>query len=517
VPSAPNARPDSEYNAEQAIRAELSLSISLPPQPWQTGSNAPPPQMNDQVAFNVPVYSSKSDCVHDDPQFVANVVDFSTNEVWDIEQEDTNPLAYSNSDLQGPGPLIYKKVEGVNQLLTDMLVFGFALPGSQIRLAGRQFEPGGPSINVLNLPTPGMNQSYPELPGLTWANGYATRTHVLNLPDGQPITWWTRGETPGLILWGNGNRSINPFGDGPTVGSCPLSGVPGACTIDLVLTGGTISCLIDTSTCDPLAIGFTALGYIVAPAGRIALALVPERLVAQGLVGPERIAALEQKVAAGATLHLTDDTTASVTTRMLEGAAAEKELAAISDASTDEGSRKVLVVGEADTLEYSVNLALRNPTWQITATTLGPAPAGMAGQLPSNLVVMGGVNATKLNASFSANTFDDVVFNAPRSIEGWRKEAGDLVDNVLVSARDVVRPGGTVRFSTGGGMPATLRLQGHAGGGTESFPLPTGYSAPSVRPFLSDPEFGVPYTIRNNSGSTLRPQPPLNWYIFSVP
>jgi len=177
-------------------------------------------------------------------------------------------------------------------------------------------------------------------------------------------------------------------------------------------------------------------------------------------------------------------------------------------------ARRVLVVGEAHTFEYSMNLAKRNPSWEITATSHGPA-APMSG-LPANLTVQGGVDATRLGEHFAAGSFDDIVFNAPRANQGWFSETGDLVDDFLRSGRDVLREGGAARVSSSGGMPGTARLGGHAKGGTSQYPYPAGYSPPAETiPYAVDSAFGVPYTPRSNAGKPLPTAAgELVWYIF---
>ena len=61
------------------------------------------------------------------------------------------------------------------------------------------------------------------------------------------------------------------------------------------------------------------------------------------------------------------------------------------------GERSVLVVGESETFEYSVNLARQHSEWKITATRYDPVSPGSVPQLP-NLTVLGGVDATALRA-----------------------------------------------------------------------------------------------------------------------
>jgi hypothetical protein len=182
-------------------------------------------------------------------------------------------------------------------------------------------------------------------------------------------------------------------------------------------------------------------------------------------------------------------------------------------------ARRILVVGESETFEYSMRLAQRHPTWRIIATRLDPVEATMA-DAPPNLAIRGEVDATRLADAFRDQTFDDLVFNAPRSVDPahWSRETGDLIDAVLGSGRDVLSTGGTVRFSGGGNMPGQRRLDGHARGGTERYPIPAGYGQPPIRRrFLDDPHFGVRYTPRDNAGEALNVSlEDIYWYLFSV-
>jgi hypothetical protein len=180
--------------------------------------------------------------------------------------------------------------------------------------------------------------------------------------------------------------------------------------------------------------------------------------------------------------------------------------------SASDAERDVLVVGESSTFEYSQTLAAQHPTWDVVGTSLPPATR--ASSRP-NLEFRGGVDATRLGAHFPRNRFSDVVFNAPRALTGWRGPAGDLVDAVLASARDVLRNSGAVRFSNGGGMPAGPRLEGYVAN-TGTYPLPAGYVRPTKIPFPAS-EFGVRYTPRDNSGRPLAiTTSEMFWYIFPL-
>lgn len=179
----------------------------------------------------------------------------------------------------------------------------------------------------------------------------------------------------------------------------------------------------------------------------------------------------------------------------------------------DSPERKVLVVGESQTFEYSVNLAQKYPRWHIVGTALEGVPRGVAPGLP-NIELRGNVDATALRAHFSPGEFSDIVYNAPRPVTGWHPEAAALIDSVLVSAAEILRPGGRVRFSSGGGMPGKMRLDGHARGDAR-YPIPEGYVRPARRVAFFADEFGVRYTPRDNYGKALPIQASqLSWYIF---
>jgi hypothetical protein len=180
------------------------------------------------------------------------------------------------------------------------------------------------------------------------------------------------------------------------------------------------------------------------------------------------------------------------------------------------GARKVLVVGESGTFEYSIELAKQNPEYQVTATTYGKAtPPTPEGGLPKNLTIVTEVDATKLDTHFGAGQFNDVVFTAPRAHPGWIPESGTLVDDVLRSATKVVAPDGTVRFASSGGMPAGPRLFGHAKGGEPEFPIPEGWETPLKAKYLEDRKFGVDFTPRNNDGKALGTKlSEIYWFIF---
>ena len=126
------------------------------------------------------------------------------------------------------------------------------------------------------------------------------------------------------------------------------------------------------------------------------------------------------------------------------------------------------------------------------------------------------MDATQLSSQFPDQRFTDVVFNAPRATTGWHAETGQLIDDTLQSSSEVLQSGGAVRFSAGGGMPGVPRLNGYANGGTPTYPIPEGFSTPEVTPYSADPNFGVPYTPRNNAGVPLPSGTEnMDWYNFT--
>lgn len=111
--------------------------------------------------------------------------------------------------------------------------------------------------------------------------------------------------------------------------------------------------------------------------------------------------------------------------------------------------------------------------------------------------------------------FDAIVFNAPRANAPLQFKSihGDLVDAVLNSALSVLSPGGQMRFSSTGGMPAAPRLQQRVRPGE----WPPGYAnAYKGSRYFADPEgFGVPYQPMSNEGKKLNVDwNDMFWYIF---
>jgi hypothetical protein len=181
--------------------------------------------------------------------------------------------------------------------------------------------------------------------------------------------------------------------------------------------------------------------------------------------------------------------------------------------------RRVIVVGEASTFEWSRRFAAGNPEISVVATTLDEVPR--PGSLPGlpNLDIRGGVNATQLN-QFAPGSFDTLVFNAPRPLRGsWYLRGSELMFDVLSSARRVLGPGGQARFSLTRGMAAAQYYLDLTQGTPRFTPAPPGYLLPAQRiPYLQDPYFGVPYTPRRTGGGSLYPDTldNMNWIIFTV-
>ena len=203
---------------------------------------------------------------------------------------------------------------------------------------------------------------------------------------------------------------------------------------------------------------------------------------------------------------------ASLLTRMMTGAEAH-----LATEVEEKAAQRVLVVGESHTFEYSANLARDNPGMQVTASSYGEAVRPEFPDIPNLDIDPGSVDATKLSEHFGENSFDDIVFNGPRSAEqgAWKEEAGNLVDDTLNSAKDVLHPDGLVHFSSSEGMPAADRLRGHAKGGTEKFPLPEGWNPPEKVPFNESP-LAAPYQPMSNAGKPLKTTTgDMSWYIFS--
>lgn len=188
------------------------------------------------------------------------------------------------------------------------------------------------------------------------------------------------------------------------------------------------------------------------------------------------------------------------------------------------GQTAVLVVGEASTFEYSKQLAIANPKIRVVATAFPDTPLPQDA-LPINLIIVRGkIDARQLATHFPNEKFNYVVFNAPNSEEfPYQKgPTGDLIDAVLSSARDVLKPHGEVRISSSGGMPGAARLDGHVSGSNPGHTLPEGYQRPRRIPFNQtpaegQPNFGVRYQPRNNKGQALPTTTnEMKWYTFQL-
>ena len=184
---------------------------------------------------------------------------------------------------------------------------------------------------------------------------------------------------------------------------------------------------------------------------------------------------------------------------------------------TPNGSRQVLVLGESDSFVYASELATMHMDWHVVGTKFGMG--GNTQQVIAqvgNLTLVDDVDGSRLGSGSYTSTqrFDDIVFNAPRAMSGWRGAAGDLVEDVLNSSLNVLSRPGHARFSSGGGMPAVPRLNSLVRPGN----LPEGYSSAVRIPYLSDVDFGVPsYQPTNNDGNPLNlTVDDLSWYIFGV-
>jgi RHS repeat-associated protein len=181
-------------------------------------------------------------------------------------------------------------------------------------------------------------------------------------------------------------------------------------------------------------------------------------------------------------------------------------------------NRTVLVLGEANGFFYATPLAAMHTNWNVVGSKYGDGSNNQSviSQI-GNLTLVDNVDATNLQGgSYTKDhRFNDIVFNAPRAGQGWKKEAGDLVDATLSSALNVLTSPGYMRFSSGGGMPAVPRLDQRVRPGQG----PSGYSSAIKIPYLSDVDFGIPtYVPRQNNGDPMT-SPTLSqisWYIFGV-
>jgi hypothetical protein len=182
-------------------------------------------------------------------------------------------------------------------------------------------------------------------------------------------------------------------------------------------------------------------------------------------------------------------------------------------------ARRVLVVGEDTEFEYSTNLALAHPDWEVVGTSYGlGSNVQNVLDVNGNLTRIDEVDATRLGEGSFTGTrqFNDIVFNGPERsaspTRSWRLSTGDLVEEVLQSSRDVLESNGSIRFSSSGYMPAVNRLNDivvEAG-------WPTGFSGYKTN-FLAESErdFAVNFTSRRTNGQEIpRSLAQIFWYVF---
>jgi hypothetical protein len=184
--------------------------------------------------------------------------------------------------------------------------------------------------------------------------------------------------------------------------------------------------------------------------------------------------------------------------------------------------RRVLVLGEEGNAPYARDLANAHPDWEVWGTRYGFGNniQNVDYRFTSgNLITLNNVDGARLAQGGLTGRvqFSDIVFNGPRrDIRGvhWWRSTGDLVEEVLDSAHGVLAPGGRVRISSGGGMPAIARLN--------SLIKTTGdyarldYPFRIKRPFLEDAAFGLSNYIHYQTGGHALGTSPedIYWYIF---
>jgi hypothetical protein len=180
--------------------------------------------------------------------------------------------------------------------------------------------------------------------------------------------------------------------------------------------------------------------------------------------------------------------------------------------NTNGCERKVLILGEEASYQYARGLADTNPNWNIYGSTFGKSNSQNLISTTGNLSLLSNVDGRQLHTgSFtSSGGFTDIVFNAPRATVGWRKETGDLIEEIMNSAYSVLAEGGYMRFSGSGGMPGRDRL-----GALIKNP-PTNYTSHGISPFLSNHNFGIPsYTPLRTGGEPIgSPLTEFSWYVF---
>lgn len=121
------------------------------------------------------------------------------------------------------------------------------------------------------------------------------------------------------------------------------------------------------------------------------------------------------------------------------------------------------------------------------------------------------MDATRLaSGSITGNhQYDAIIFNAPKADTGWKGTPG-LIDAVLSSALDVLKPGGQMRFSGTSYMPGTPHLVELLRN------RPPGYGYAYSSSFLSD-EYGVPYNVFDSAGNRINVHwslTTMSWYVF---
>ena len=184
---------------------------------------------------------------------------------------------------------------------------------------------------------------------------------------------------------------------------------------------------------------------------------------------------------------------------------------------TPQPFKKVLIVGDGN-FSYSESLHSLHLHWEITGTSYdGGYNSQTFIRSSGNLKLYADVDATRLHEGWMTKyqQFDAVVFNAPRATAPLRFKSvhGDLVDAILSSALSVLAPGGQMRFSSSGGMPAANRLQQRV----RANEWPPGYSnAYQGSLYYADPDgFGVPYQPSTNENETLKVRwDDMYWYVF---
>ena len=178
---------------------------------------------------------------------------------------------------------------------------------------------------------------------------------------------------------------------------------------------------------------------------------------------------------------------------------------------TRDYDRHILIVGEQPPFEYGVGLAARHPNWHITTSSFGNGSNSQdVISTVQNLTLVNNVDATQLHRGgyTTSRQFDDIIFNAPRAHPGWQVETAYLINNVLQSARVVLKPNGAVRFSTTDFWPGGPHLNDLL------LDIPPGYVQAYRTGYDVDVRFNVHYTMRRNDGTPLVPQTPLYWFAF---